>query len=480
METKLKWRNFPEEATREYPASTKVAKPRGWVLYASMNEEIHHLIEEKKWPELRTRLAALTPPDVAGHLQSASKTDRVIVYRALPRQLAADTFAYLDQDEQDALLEALTDQETRDLLHGMSPDDRTALLEELPAAATQRLFSLLSQEHFREASMLLGYPENSVGRLMSPDYASVRADQTVGEAFESIRRQAPGSETIQVIYVVDDEGLLLDDVLLRHFIISPPDAKVRDIMDGQCARLSAFADQEEAVDMMRKYDSFVLPVVDSAGVLIGIVTADDVLDVVEEEATEDIHKAGALNPLHTSLLKARFSQLYHRRISWLVLLVFVNILSGAGISWHEELIESTVALVFFLPLLIASGGNSGAQAATITIRSMALGEVTVADYLRVLAKECAVSLALGVTMAAAIFLVGWWRAGSEIALVAASSMVAIVVIGSVIGVSLPFILTRFRMDPATASTPLVTSLADIAGVLIYLGIAQALLGLARG
>jgi magnesium transporter len=445
-----------------------------------MDPEIHDLISDKKWTELKRLLSGLTPPDVAEHLQSASKQDRVILYRALHRQLAAETFAYLDQDEQDALLEALTDQETRDLLQSMSPDDRTALLEELPAAATQRLFSLLSHEHFREASMLLGYPENSVGRLMSPDYASVRADQTVSQAFESIRTQAPGSETIQVIYVVDEEGRLLDDVRLRYFIISPPDAMVRDIMDGQCVSLSAFADQEEAVEVMRKYDSFVLPVVDSTGILIGIVTADDVLDVVEEEATEDIHKAGALNPLHTSLLKASFTQLYSRRISWLVLLVFVNILSGAGIAFHEELIESMVALVFFLPLLIASGGNSGSQAATITIRSMALGDVGGGDFWRVLLKECAVSMALGLTMAAAIFLVGWWRAGSEIALVAAASMVAIVIIGSVIGVSLPFVLNKFKMDPAAASTPLVTSLADIAGVVIYLGIAQALLGVARG
>ena len=311
---------------------------------------------------------------------------------------------------------------------------------------------------------------------MSPDFATVRAEMTVGEAMAEIRRQAPDSETLNMIYITDDDGHLLDDVPLRRFIATDEKVKVRDLMDGYYSSLSAFAPQEEAVQLMKQKDFFALPVTDSSGVLIGVVTADDVLDVALEEDTEDIYKGSGIAPMESSYMRAPLYQLYGRRISWLIILVFVNIFSGAGIAHFEELIESVVALVFFLPLLIDSGGNAGSQAATLVIRGMALGDVTAADYIRVAWREIRVAIVLGLSMALAVFLLAWWRSGIAVAQVVALSMIAIVAFGSFIGMSLPFVLRKWNMDPAAASAPLVTSIADITGVLMYLGIASTLLG----
>jgi magnesium transporter len=437
---------------------------------------IQDLLVAKKWPELRQLLRPIDPAEIAGILENFSKTDRILLFRCLGREQAADTFSYLDEEHQEQLLAELNDQETRDVLALLSPDDRTELFEELPAPVTRRLLDFLNPEDRRETLLLLGYPEGSVGRLMSPDFASVQAEMTVAEAMESIRRQAPDSETLNMIYVTDKNGKLLDEIRLRRFISAAPDAKVSDLMDGTFSALQANQPEEDAVKLMQLKGYFALPVTDAAGVLLGVVTADDVLDVAVEGATVDIHKGGAIKPLDVNYLKAPLSMLYSRRVSWLIILVFMNIFSGAGIAHFEELIESVVALVFFLPLLIDSGGNAGSQAATLVIRSMALREIKLTDYLAVAWRELRVAFLLGLSMAAAVFLLGWWRSGVEIGLVASLSMVAIVVIGSLVGMSLPFILRKIGQDPAAASAPLVTSIADITGVLVYLGIASALLG----
>ncbi len=438
--------------------------------------QLQDLLQRRNWPALRNILAPLAADEVAPLLLNFSKNDRVLLYRCLGRQQAADTFSFFDDDLQKQLLSELTDQETRDIVTNLSPDDRTDLLEELPAPVTQRLLNFLNTEDRREALMLLGYPEDSVGRLMSPDFATVRAEMTVGEAMAAIRRQAQDSETLNMIYVTDNEGHLLDDIPLRRFIATNESVPLKEIMDGYYSSLSAFAPQEEAVQLMKQKDFFALPVTDSSGVLIGVVTADDVLDVALEEDTEDIYKGSGIAPLEANYLRMPLYTLYARRIAWLIILVFVNIFSGAGIAHFEELIESVVALVFFLPLLIDSGGNAGSQAATLVIRSMALGDVTPTDYVRVAWREFRVAAVLGLSMAVAVFLLAWWRSGIAVAQVVALSMVVIVVFGSVIGMSLPFVLRKVGMDPATASAPLVTSMADIAGVLLYLSIASNLLG----
>jgi magnesium transporter len=441
-----------------------------------LKPEILELIESRAWTDLRDVLADWPAPEIADLLLHLRKQDRVLLFRALPRLVAADVFSHLEFEQQDELLHDLTDEEARHLLTNLPPDDRTHLLEELPGQATQRLLNLLRPADLKEARWLLGYPEESVGRLMTPDYVAVHPEWTVQDALEHVRVHGRDSETINRIYVIDQRWQLLDDIELRRFILSPPNASVADTMDHNFVSVSAFADRKEAVALIRRYDITALPVVDSEGVLVGIVTVDDVLDVQEEEATEDFHRVGSVEPLRMSLRDAPLTFLYRKRIGWLMILVFMNILSGAGIALYEDTIAATVALVFFLPVLIGSGGNAGSQSATLMIRALAVGDVRSADWLRLLGRELAVALAIGVTLAVGVGSIAYFRA-ADVMVVVAMTMSAIVLVGSLIGMSLPFLLTRFGLDPATASAPLVTSLADISGVLIYFSIATWYLGI---
>jgi magnesium transporter len=438
---------------------------------------IHDLIESRQWPALREALASWQAPELAELLPTLDNPDRALVFRMLPRDLATDVFSYLEADGQDALLRDLTDEETRSVLSGLTPDDRTQLLEELPARVTRRLLNLLSPEDLREARALLGYPEQSVGRLMTPDYVAVRAQWTVKRALEHLRVFGRDSETINRVYITDDTGRLIDDIELRRLILADPEATVETLMNRKFVGVSAFADRQEAVDLIRKYDLVALPVVDSTGGLLGIVTVDDVLDVQEEEVTEDFHKVGSVAPIRVSMREAGFRMLYRRRIGWLLVLILVNVFSGAGIAFYEHTIAAVVTLVFFLPLLIDSAGNAGSQSATLMVRALATGDAGMEDWLHLLGRELIVAVAMGSTMAAAVSLLGFWRGGMEIAAVVAITMVLVVVVGSLVGMSLPFLLSRSGFDPATASAPLVASIADVSGVLIYFSVATWYLGL---
>ncbi len=437
--------------------------------------DIRELVEERRWSELREVLSHWEAPEIADLLVGLRKEERVLTFRSLARAQGVEVFAHLAPEDQNRLLLDLTDRETRDLLADLPPDDRTHLLEELPGQATQRMLNLLSPEDLKEARWLLGYPEESVGRLMTPDYVAVDPGWSVGEALDHIRAKGVNSETINRIFVVDSGWRLLDDIELRRFILAPPTARVSEIMDHAVVSIQASSDREEAVLLIGRYDQVAIPVIDSDGVLLGIVTVDDVLDVAQAEATEDFHKVGSVGPIRTSLLDAPAHFLYRRRIGWLLVLVFMNIFSGAGIAAFEEVIAASVALVFFLPLLIDSGGNAGSQSATLMIRALATGDVRMSDWLQLAVKELGVAALLGLTMAVAVSLVSAFRA-PEVLPVVAATMVIIVVWGSLIGMSLPFVLTRLGKDPATASAPLITSLADISGVLIYFSMASRFLG----
>lgn len=440
--------------------------------------DLTDLIAARRWDELRQTAAQLPVAELADLLLSLDKTERVLLFRALPRSVAAQLFAELEAERQNDLLQDLTDEEARRLLAELRPDDRTQFFEELPGRVTQKMLNLLSSEDLREARQLLGYPAESVGRLMTPDYVAVRPHWTISEALRQIRAKGRDSETVHVIYVVDDTWRLLDALDLRRFILADMDLRVQDIMDDSFISISAFADQEEAVQAMQRYDLSVLPVVDSDGVLVGIVTFDDILDVVEEETTEDFHKTAAVGPVLGNYREATFSLLFQKRAPWLLVLVMTNLASGAIIASYEATIEAAIALVFFLPLLIDSSGNAGSQSATLIVRALAMGDVKLSDWARLMAKEVGVSAALGLTMALAIWGIGYWRGGYEVGLTVALTMFLVVLVGSVVGHSLPFILSRLNWDPATASAPLITSLADICGVLIYFYIATRLLGLA--
>lgn len=436
-----------------------------------LRPEIEELIQSKNWTLLRETLEMWPSPELSDLLLTLPKGERALFFRSLPRDKAADVFSHLELTDQDELLHDLTDEETRHILASLTPDDRTHLLEELPGQVTQRMLNLLSAEDLREARWLLGYPEDSVGRLMTPDYVAVRQDWTVDQAIRHIRRAAKRSETVNRIYVVDQEWHLMDDVELRRFILAEPDATVADIMDHSYASVSAFADSEEAVRVIRRYDQVALPVLDSAGVLVGIVTVDDLLDVAEEEATEDFHRVGSVEPIRTSLLDTPLNVLYRRRVVWLLALVVVNIFSASIIDYFEATINAVVALVVFMPMVIGTAGNAGAQSSTLMVRAIATGDVESSDWLRLLGREFGVAAALGLTMTAAVAIPGVYLGGREVAVVVAFTMLFVVMLGSLIGMSLPFLLDRLDLDPATASAPLVTSIADIAGVIVYFSFA---------
>jgi len=440
-----------------------------------LRPHVTETIEARDWAALRGALETQPAPETAELFVELEKRDQVLLFRSLAREQAAEVFAHLEIDEQNALLRALTDGETRRLLADMHPDDRTHLLSELPGRVTQRLLNLLGGDDLREARWLLGYPEESVGRLMTPDYLTVRPNWSVAAALQHIRMKGRDSETADVIFVTDELWRLVDAIELRRFILAATDATVADIMDYSFQSVLASADRQEAVRLMRRYGLVALPVVDSDGVMLGIVTVDDVLDVQEDQATESFHKVASVGPLHMSLRDAAVRLLYKKRIGWLMLLVFMNIFSGAGIAAFEETLAATLSLVFFLPLLIDSGGNAGSQSATLMIRALAVGDVRASDWGRLLGKELAVAVLIGATMAAGVALIAAFRA-PEVIVVVALSMITIVVFGSLIGMLLPFLFTRLGLDPATASAPLITSLADITGVLVYFSIATRILG----
>ncbi|MGI6549289.1 MAG: magnesium transporter [Syntrophomonadales bacterium] len=444
---------------------------------SDLRTRIRELIDEHQWQQLRNEAwEDWLVPDIVDALLGLNKNNRVLAFRLIPREMSAEVFAYLEKEDRNALLKDLTDEETRHLLADLAPDDRTTLFEELPGQVTQRLLNLLSPEDLREARFLLGYPEYSVGRLMTPDYVAVRPEWTVAQALEHCRVKAKKSETLHVIYVVDASWRLLDALELYRFILAKPEEKVEEIMNYSFVSLSAFDDREEAVYTMQKYDLFSLPVVDSSGVLVGLVTFDDVFDVAQEEATEDIYKGAAVTPLTTSYREASVWELYSKRVSWLVILVFVSLLSAGVVALFEGTLQKVIALTIFIPLLLGSGGNAGAQSATLMVRALATGDLELSQWFSTLLKEMVVGVSLGLTLGVFGTVFGFMRGGWEIGLIVGLTTVGIILLASLIGVTLPFILTRLNLDPAVASSPLITSITDFLGLLLYFVIAGVVLG----
>lgn len=437
--------------------------------------EILDLVEAGRLNEVRDFLSTQPAPEIAELLTALDDKDRVLTFRVLPRQLADEVFSLLELPFQDLLLRNMAQEEVRQVISGLSPDDRTALFEELPARVTKGLLGLLSDQDRKQALTLLSYPEGSVGRLMTDRYLTVDPESTVAQALEHLRLRGTDSETMAMIYIVDAKGRLIDDIRLRKMIIADPATRVADLLDGHYASLHSLQHREEAVQVFRKYDLYALPVVDADGILLGIVTIDDILDVAEAAATEDFHKLATVSPLQISFKDATLGLLFRKRIGWLIGLVVVNIFTGMGIKMFEDTILAVAALVALMPLLIGSGGNAGAQAATLVVRAIATGEITSADWWKLLLREIGVSACIGLAMAGAAFFLGWALGDLRVAIVVAISMVTVVIAGSLMGTVLPMLLNKLKLDPATASVPLITSMADILGVLIYFSIANAVL-----
>jgi magnesium transporter len=442
-------------------------------------EELRELIENRNWHELARRRGAWPEPEIAAPevgdlLMEAEKRDRVLLFRALPRDLSADVLSWLDTEIADRLLLELSDPETRSVLAELDPDDRAALVDELPATATKRLMGLLSPGDRAEVRVILGYPEESVGRLMNPDYVAVRPSWTMSRVFEEVRAVGPESATVSVIYVTDERGVLIDALPLERFVVADIGTSVREIMDDIYVYVSAYDDREEAVRIMGRYDQVALPVVDSANVLIGIVTVDDVMDVAEAEVTEDFQLGAAVQPLKGGYWDLGPFQVLRSRIVWLVGLVFVNLISAAVLSAFEDVLASYVTLTFFIPLVIAAGGNSGIQSATMIIRAISTGEIELRQWLKVLLKEAIVGIGIGVLLGALGLVLGMVIGsgpgiGLQVGGVVACTLVSVIVATNIFSVILPFLLTVLNLDPAMASGPFITSVVDVMGLLIYFG-----------
>lgn len=438
--------------------------------------EITELIERQDWETLQDVIEDWPIPEIAEFMMDLNPANRTILFRLLPKLKMTEVFSYMETEAQNQLIESLTDEESRHILTNMAPDDRTMFLEELPGQITQRLLNLLNPQDLREATQLLGYPEDSVGRLMTPDYIAVRPGWTIAQCLKHIRAMGKKSETLNMIYVTDTSWKLLDALDLKQFILNEPDDLVSDIMDDVFASVTAFEDREEAVSTMQKFDKTVLPVVDTEGVLLGIITVDDVLDVAEEEATEDFHKGAALAPLERSYRETSIFKLFKKRIGWLMILVFVSLLSSGVIAAFEDTLASAIALAFFIPLLIGSAGNAGAQAATLMVRALATDDVKLSHWLQTTGREMLVGILLGIIMGAACYILGLFIGGTDIAIIVGTTMIAIILTANIIGTLLPFLLTWLDMDPAVASSPLIATIMDASGLLIYFGIATLVLG----
>src|SRR4029434_10428340 len=419
--------------------------------------EIRSLIEARNFAGLREIFRDWPRADVAEVILDLPDDDRVIIFRVLPAALAADVFEYLDVDAQQALLRSMAHNQVAAILNEMSPDDRTALLEEMPSAAARQLIRLLTPEERRIATALLGYPEGSVGRLMTPDFVAVRENWTVKEVLDYVREHGQDSETLNFIYVVDECGTLIDDLRIRNFLLRPLDTHVDEIMDRNYVHLTVNQTQEEALQIFRKYDRAALAVVDSNGALVGIVTQDDMLDVAEEEATEDFQKIGGMEALDEPYMRISLWRMVRKRAGWLIILFLGEMLTATAMANYQAELAKALVLALFLPLIISSGGNSGSQASTLMIRAMALGEVTLRDWWRVMGREVQAGLSLGVILGAiGIIRVGAWAIIGEqylhhqpygahwplVALSVGSALGGLVLWGTLSGSMVPFLLRR--------------------------------------
>jgi len=393
---------------------------------------------------------------------------------------AASTFKILDIPTQKRIIQELPAFKTAELLNDLSADDRTAFLEELPSEVVKELIKTLDPVERKITLALLGYPESSVGRLMTPDYIAVEKDWTVKEVIEHIREVGKDSETIDVIYVVDEKGVFIDDIRIREIILANPEKRIEDVIDNRYIALNVHDDQETASEAFKMNNRVALPVLDNNRILLGIVTIDDVLWVAQEEFTEDIQKIGGTEALDEPYLEIPLMKLFKKRIVWLVVLFLSEMLTATAMGYFEDEIAKAVVLALFVPLIISSGGNSGSQASTLIIQAMALGEITIADWWTVIRREIVSGLMLG----AVLGIIGFTRVmlwnqifhtyGDHSLLIASTvgiSLIGVVLWGTIAGSMLPIVLKKFGADPATSSAPFVATLVDVTGLVIYFSVA---------
>lgn len=443
--------------------------------------EIEQLIDSRNWVMLRETFVDMHPAEIADIITDIDEKDKAIVFRILPKKLSIPVFEYLDFDEQQILLKSLAQEEVAAILNDMSPDDRTELLEDLPGRVVKKLIRLLTPEERAVTTKLLGYPEDSIGRIMTPDFISIKPDWTVEYVFNHVREIGPIVEYIDTLFVRDNDGKLVDEITLKELLLAKPVTPVSELMNETYVSLRVTDNQEKAVELFKEYDLYAIPVVNEENYLVGIVTADDVIDVIEEENTEDIQKFGGVEALDEPYIDTPFFQMIKKRAGWLTVLFLGELLTATAMGIFENEIAKAVILALFVPLIISSGGNSGSQAATLVIRSLALGEITLGDWWKVMKREIFSGLMLGLILGLIGFLrIEVWSYFTDVfeghsalvGITVAVTLICVVMWGTVTGSMLPLIMKKLGFDPATSSAPFVATLVDVTGLIIYFSVAS--------
>ena len=442
-------------------------------------ETIQELLQTQQYTRLRQLLVDLNDADIAACMEELPEQSMVKAFRILPKELAADIFSYLDVDLQQMVITSLTDREAASIIDNLMADDAVDLLEEMPANVVKRLLENASPETRRDINHLLRYPEDSAGSIMTVEYVDLKENLTVEGAIDRIRRVGLDSETINICYVLDAQRKLLGTVALRYLLLSQPDETIGDIMHENVVSVHTHTDQEEVAHQFQKYGFTAMPVVDNENRLVGIITVDDIVDVIEEEATEDMEKMAALVPSDKPYMRTSVWETYKKRIPWLLLLMVSATFTGSIITSFEDALSVYVALTAFIPMLMDTGGNAGGQASVTIIRGLSLGEIGYGDVPRILWKELRTAVLCGGTLAAANFakLMLFDRVGLAVALVVCLTLVAAVVMAMLVGCLLPMAAKKLGFDPAVMASPFITTIVDALSLLVYFQIAGLMLGL---
>ena len=438
--------------------------------------EIKELIETKDFKGLRDFLRERHPADIVDILRELNPTERVMSFRLLDKNKISEVFALFESIEQEELLKQFTEQSAKEILIEMQPDDRTQLFDELPAHVVEKLLKLLPPVDRKEANELLNYPHNSAGRIMTPEYVDLRMDMTVEKALEHIRKTGPNRETIYICYIVDETKKLRGVASLKNIILANPEQFIKDIMNENVFYVHTTDDQEKAAQVVQKYDILAVPVVDTEDRLVGIVTVDDVLDVVQEEVTEDFQRMAGIQTIEEEYFRVGFSKRVGNRVTWLVILVIAATISQAILRNYSGILSSVIALAYFIPMLTGSGGNTGSQSSTLIIRALATGEIKVREWWRILLREFKVGAMLGIIMGFIAFTIAAISLRQvSLAFAVGISLCSVVTVGNIVGITIPLFFRLIKLDPAFVSAPLIATLLDATGLIIYFEIASRIL-----
>ena len=435
-------------------------------------EKLQQGLRNKDFREVKTIVSELHPADGLKLILELGTTDRVIVFRLLHKQTAAEVFTDLPPDQQAELLELFSEKQTAELFEEMDPDDRADVLEEFPADVVKELLKSISPAERQMTATLLGYPENSAGRIMTPEFVEVRPNWTVGQSIEHLKRVGANKEMIYICYVISPYRKLKGIVSLKDILLAPSDALISDIMNTTIFSVHTLEDQEEAALIAKKYDLLAVPVVDKENRLVGIVTIDDLTDIIEEEASEDVYKMAGISELPESYFNTRLGTLFQKRVIWLVLLMIAQSVSGGILKHFEQTLETIVALVFFVPMLLGSAGNTATQSATLIIRGIAVGEIELRSLAKIILRESLMGIMIGLLLGAVGGLIAYIMGGEpRLFFTVTIAFMITVFISNLVGAMLPLFFKAMKLDPAVSSGPAITTIVDIAGLMIYFSVA---------